>query len=63
MERGIQLSHATVRIQGLSKDGESVGTGFLYSEPYPQKAGYSVNLVVTNKHVITGTQNGRTTST
>jgi len=59
MERGFQLFHTTVRIQGFSEDGESVGTGFLYSEPYPQKDGYSVNLVVTNKHVIEGTQNGR----
>lgn len=59
VDLGFLLSHGTVRIQGFSKDGESVGTGFFYTEPFPQKDGHSVNIVITNKHVIMGTQDGR----
>ena len=60
MDLGRQLAYITVRINCWDAKGkESVGTGFLYREPFPEKEGYSVNMVVTSRHVVEGTVKGR----
>jgi hypothetical protein len=46
-----QLLYITVRLEGVTDHGTSVGTGFLY--------GYKNRVfIVTNKHVISGVKNG-----
>ena len=60
MDLGQQLAYITVLIVGYgSNDTQSLGTGFLYREPFPDREGFSINVVITNRHVIEGTQNGR----
>ncbi len=55
---GEQLAFITVQIIAQDDAGnESVGTGFFYSEPYVED--HSVNVVITNKHVIENTVSGR----
>jgi hypothetical protein len=53
-----QLSHSTVRIEcDLAAGGGSTGTGFFYS--LNRNADQHVPVVVTNKHVVAGSTNGR----
>lgn len=53
-----QLSHSTVRIECDFPDGsQGTGTGFFYSLSRDGKK--HVPVIITNKHVIEGSSNGR----
>ena len=60
MDKGEQLTYSTVRIQAWDEnDNESVGTGFIYMHPFHDTEENSIYLVVTNKHVIEHSNNGK----
>ena len=53
-----QLAHSTVRIEcDIAVGGVSTGTGFFYS--LNRKGDEHVPVIVTNKHVVAGSTNGR----
>ena len=53
-----QLAHSTVRIEcDLATGGVSTGTGFFYS--LNRNGDQHVPVIVTNKHVVAGSTNGR----
>lgn len=55
-----QLAYSTVRIECESTDGiQSSGTGFFFRFKYDVKTNQHIPVVITNKHVISGSNKGK----
>ncbi|GEC42063.1 hypothetical protein JOH52_002826 [Sinorhizobium meliloti] len=52
-----QLPHTTSRIETVTANGGSVGTGFFFNIEIPDKG--TMTIIVTNKHVVDGAQSAR----
>ncbi len=53
------LLHSTIRIVCVQSNGiSSIGTGFFYNFPYPSDTNHSIPVIVTCKHVVSGSTVG-----